>query len=453
MRRSSISSQHTDKLKSIISSCGYSDGRRVSFIDIDNQTDSESFIDINDRIRFTHEPSMTSQAVRTRQRSSTLSAIERSLMSSRPPSAITVSTLDPIEEEVVSVKSLPTASRPVRPQAEAVRPDSMASTTKRSSAYTTASARSSISDLTTLSTISCLSAFPETPRAESCESPFAPDTPSDPASPDARKNRARSQTVVNVKSVDLLRTAVGRTMSLQPSKQVANALQQISAVEEAHVLAELCRGREALLFTPPSPEPVQTTFVEHFDEEGDTTLVQSALDSPRAGNRMGEILFSPESKPLATAIDDETPSSSPVTRPRSFPSELLSRRQTLRRDEETRRSAVVTSGYLKRALRALRGEGEMPPMPASLADANPGRSHRRDSTDASSTSATVSSTHTLDDIPFAPGWDIHGETSDFDAYYLYQQNVFDLGEASDEEHQRVYEYGSTELPHIRITSH
>ena len=229
--------------------------------------------------------------------------------------------------------------------------------------------------------------------------------------------------MVNVKSVDLLRTAVGRTMSLQPSKDVACALQQVSAAEETQMLAELCRGREALLFRPPSPELVQSLSVECLDaDEGDTTLVENMLEYPRPSNGMSKMLFSPESKPLAMGKDDETPTSSPVTRSRSFPSKLLSRRQTLPVSEEPRRSEVLTGGYLKRALRAIRGEDEMSQMPASFAEAIPGRINWRDSADSTFTSATESSSHTLDDVPFSPTWDEQDHTSEYYAYYLYQQN-------------------------------
>ncbi|KAK4688403.1 hypothetical protein P7C73_g1725, partial [Tremellales sp. Uapishka_1] len=42
---------------------------------------------------------------------------------------------------------------------------------------------------------------------------------------DTRLSGSQSQTIINVKSIDTLRTAVGRTMSLQPSRKVLTALQ------------------------------------------------------------------------------------------------------------------------------------------------------------------------------------------------------------------------------------
>ncbi|WWC60297.1 uncharacterized protein I303_102866 [Kwoniella dejecticola CBS 10117] len=120
--------------------------------------------------------------------------------------------------------------------------------------YTTASARSSISSLSALSIIS--SSFPQTPRDPStpppqdmeldmldhsrCSTSTSTDSPDlatgvgtggtyDSPTPSSkfqsRRKRAQSQghpssSLVEIKKDDLLRTAVGRTMSLQPTKDV-----------------------------------------------------------------------------------------------------------------------------------------------------------------------------------------------------------------------------------------
>lgn len=473
-RTSSVSSGTTIRPRSIMSTGGLSDGRRVSFIDVPIHTDS--IIDLHDKI-YGSSPGVSSVA-RSRMRSSTLSAIERSLVSSRPVSCVTISTLDPIEEETASIHSTTSSGRVSNP--EEGRPDSMASTTSGgTSNYTTASARSSVSDLTTMSTISCLSAFPETPRSENRAISPTIETPTKSTWNATRATRARSQTVVNVKQIDLLRTAVGKTMSLQPSKQVVSALQQISAqqisaADNAAIIQELIRGREELIFSSHRAEPSDSTLVDEEehpakgeDEEedcGDDTLVEDVREIDRPINGMTKVFFSPDSKPLVLGMDDETPTSSPVTRSRSFPSKLLARRRSeSERNAGTRRSEVITGGYLKRALRALRGEDDMPPMPGSFfGSTQVAQESRRDSTDStvSTSSQRPESVHTLDDVPFSPGWGYDTGGTEFDAYYMDDQDGFVIGSDEDEEEEMdndgrkdQYRMSSAQLPHIRITSH
>lgn len=245
-------------------------------------------------------------------------------------------------------------------------------------------------------------------------------------------------------------------MSLQPSKQVASALQQMSLTDNAAIISELIRGREELIFSTHRTEPSDTTLVDEEDitemkleldemeECGDETLVEEdPREMDRPENGMKRDLYSPDSKPLVMAIDDGTPTSSPVTQSRSFPSKLLARRRSEKfrgKPVETRRSEVITGGYLKRALRAFRGEDELPTMSgsffSSMMGPTVGSGHRRDSSDLTSSGATqgADSTHTLDDIPFAPGWGYDLQSgAEFDAYYMDGQDNFAIGCESDDE--------------------
>ncbi|WWC68640.1 uncharacterized protein I206_102571 [Kwoniella pini CBS 10737] len=121
--------------------------------------------------------------------------------------------------------------------------------------YTTASARSSISSLSALSIIS--SSFPQTPKNPSPSTPpfdsqkiqdrniiESPDILIDSPTPNGgygkfqtRRKRSQSQgnsnsNFVEIKRHDLLRTAVGRTMSLQPTKEVKEFIRLMTINQE-----------------------------------------------------------------------------------------------------------------------------------------------------------------------------------------------------------------------------
>lgn len=219
-----------------------------------------------------------------------------------------------------------------------------------------------------MSTISCLSSFPETPRDPSFSVPVI----ESPTKPD-RKNRACSQTVVSVKQVDLLRTAIGRTMSLQPSRQVVDALQLIADAEEAEgmrALDELIREKVAV---PRLESSFPVSNPTRYDEEdADAALVEEDVEidgkSYHPENGIKKVLFALDSP------DPPSPTSN-VTRSVSFPSKLLARHRSMSTSTPhtnslpTRRSEVLSGGYFRRALRALRGEHpearmSMPPLPS-----------------------------------------------------------------------------------------
>ncbi|WVQ93408.1 hypothetical protein IAU59_000478 [Kwoniella sp. CBS 9459] len=295
------------------------------------------------------------------------------------------------------------------------RPASVASSVSsaNTSDYTTASARSSISSLSALSILS--SSFPPTPR-----DPGTPPTTYTPQSPaqvhgheneheshgiydsptptskfQARRKRAQSQGVMEVKH-DLLRTAVGRTMSLQPSKEVANALRKMTAGAEVDALPAL----------PQSAGEQDRGRAE--DAEGEINAIEEMRVAAMVAQRLdAEAAAQDIADSQAITQGGNSPAHEVnVTVPRStsFPAKLLSRRKSQHHPASptralvddhhrntaevptTRRSEIITNGYLKRALRAFRGEGEdgqaavpaLPsniPMPNSSSSSSTRRSH------------------------------------------------------------------------------
>ncbi|CAD6568082.1 MAG: hypothetical protein TREMPRED_004254 [Tremellales sp. Tagirdzhanova-0007] len=474
--------------------------RRVTFIEVPIHTDS--MMDLHNKL---YEPSTGDEARTGRSRSSTLSAIESALPGPRDSIGTWISTvLDDIEEEgslrssisqTSLERSVPAITSREDQSPDIARPDSMAlscfSSSYNESSYTISSSRSSMSDLTTLSTISCLSSFPETPRSENFDiSPIA--SPSKAG----RKPRARSQTVVNVKQVDVLRTAVGRTMSLQPSRQVVDALHMMTKADDAEKIKALLnlvqKKDESPAISPVSWQAEKEQGVEE-EKDADVTLVDEADDGDKSTSQ-------PETgmKTVLFALDKQQASapSRIVTRSVSFPSKLLSRRKLTMSDVvpsldlSTRRSELLSKGYFRRALQALRGEqpeGRIskpespwespsltPPPPSTtsilqelqqeiahrqveleryLAEIDPGNreSERRSSIDSD---ATIHSDGFVFDFP-SPGWTYTSDVDmpDFDSYYG------GYGYGSDDEEglaaNEVESFPSSiaHVPHIRVTSH
>ena len=473
--------------------------RRVSFMEVPIHVDS--MMGLHDKL---YEPSTGGVGRTGRSRSSTLSAIETALMRPRESIGTWISTvLDDIEEEgslrsTISQKSLEgsvptTADKDEQPTGTA-RPGSMALSfysASNESSYTISSSRSSMSDLTTLSTISCLSSFPETPRSENFDiSPIA-----SPSKPD-RKTRARSQTVVNVKQVDVLRTAVGRTMSLQPSRQVVDALQMMTNSdndEGMRALLQLVRKKDETPSVRPLSSHAEKKQAEEEEKDADVTLVDEVEDGdtskPRPETGMKSVLF---------ALDKQQPSAPTkiVKRSVSFPSKLLARRKSTMSevapslDVTTRRSELLSNGYFRRAFQALKGEhpaGRMsmphlpwaspfltaPPPPTTsilaelqqeiadrqieleryLAEIYPGNrgNERRSSIDSD---ATVHSDGFAFDFP-SPGWSHTSDIDvpDFDAYYGGYGYGSDDEEGVSGNELEGSPSSIAHLPHIRVTSH
>ncbi|WWD16526.1 hypothetical protein CI109_100953 [Kwoniella shandongensis] len=299
-------------------------------------------------------------------------------ISARSSIAVSIApTLEPIEEEG-SIASSSTLDN-VRDGMDTPRPASVASTTSAtSSAYTTASARSSISSLSALSILS--SSFPQTPQ-ENSSAPGSPiqnhflphgrsrsPSPSESPTPiskfHTRRARAQSQGVMEVKH-DLLRTAVGRTMSLQPSKEVIKALRTMtSGPTEVMVM----------------PMPMSGIVVNNMTEEEEAEEIRAAAlvaeqlvaEVESAQDDDEDVAHENHVQPGSAVTYDNGAVTSPtraVSRSTSFPAKLLSRRRSQHHtgsptpiSPHARRSEVISGGYLKRALRAFRGE-EAEPLP------------------------------------------------------------------------------------------
>ncbi|WVF65768.1 hypothetical protein IAT40_000502 [Kwoniella sp. CBS 6097] len=332
-------------------------------------------------------------------------------------------TLERIEEEEMSIPSSGTQDTighlPVQGPMEEMdladvgrytpsptaRPVSVASSVSSAdtSDYTTASARSSISSLSALSVLS--SSFPPTPRDPDTPSTFSPqshnndhhdrdaetsgiyDSPTPASKFQARRKRAQSQGVMEVKH-DLLRTAVGRTMSLQPSKEVVNALRKMTAGAEAMPTSDQgkTQAQEEEEQSALEEMKVAAMVVQQLDAEAE------AQDIADQGYRIAE---------MGKSAGYHRTNSHQVNVPRStsFPAKLLSRRKSQHQSASpsaspgrstahndrgqaegtptTRRSEDITDGYLKRALRAFRGEGEgehgssVPALPSNIPMPNP----------------------------------------------------------------------------------
>ncbi|ORX36514.1 hypothetical protein BD324DRAFT_629165 [Kockovaella imperatae] len=199
-----------------------------------------------------------------------------------------VAILEMIEEEEDSnPSSAESSSTIVEASRQRTRPfssDTIMSSVTRSSAYTTASARSSVSDLATLSTISCLSSFPETPRT-STDIQMDQSSPSKEECRPERRGRSRSQILASVKHVGL-RTAVGKTMSLQPTRQELEALEKIQMDDNREVLEALraLKALEDLDEMEGSSKPRDPVVVEHVEEPLKSALAEM---SANAGSSLG----------------------------------------------------------------------------------------------------------------------------------------------------------------------
>ncbi|KAK8861565.1 hypothetical protein IAR55_002387 [Kwoniella newhampshirensis] len=301
-------------------------------------------------------------------------------ISARSSIAVSIApTLEPIEEEESLTSSSTRGSLREREAniMETPRRDSVTSTTSAaSSAYTTASARSSISSLSALSILS--TSFPQTPHALSTPPPlhFLPHAhprshfpgPSDSPTPvskmQTRRARAQSQGVMAVKH-DLLRIAVGRTMSLQPSKEVIKALRTMTASAD---IAEMPMGGVAVVLGNTEEEEA----IEAEEMRLAALMAEKLVADAEASIEVDQSDLSDEETYMEEVERVQDQGRRRVPRSTSFPAKLLSRGRSQRASSTgspARRSEVMSGGYLKVALRAFRGED---------ADHNPGGQQRDD---------------------------------------------------------------------------
>lgn len=238
-----------------------------------------------------------------------------------------------------------------------------------------------------------------------------------------RRRRARSQTVQSAKHVVVdMKPAVGRTMSLQPSKAMVETLRMMGGVATEVPPLPVNLGSHVPGATPLAVEPIQTLpVVSPTDAVGANDMcavcpnkMHEAEERIPPGTETGEVddthahpMRRPENgmKKVFFALDaadDNAQATYPsgyhrggvnthmslesdinVPRSRSFPSKLLSRRKSLSMTPQSgdqdsvpplpptatqagmtkyRQSEVISGSYLRRALRAIRGEESTPSM-------------------------------------------------------------------------------------------
>ncbi|ORY22509.1 hypothetical protein BCR39DRAFT_591300 [Naematelia encephala] len=440
--------------------------RRVSFVDDTTPMSADSIMNLHQQL-YAPPPG--------RHRSTSIGAGRRRSDDRTSMRVSIASTLENIQEEESSLSI--SSSDPSIRRGSIVSISS--SSSDNSSAYTTASARSSISDLTTLSTISALSsAFPETPRGPTSTSPST-------STPLKQTRRARSHTIAHahIKLVDQKRTtAVGRTMSLQPSKDDMTALQALANEERLKAFEQFrnigqCQDPTSNKHTSSVGDPVSNGEIE---TDGSATQQQDSppaysdppssasppsLPAIRPENGMKKVLFQLES--TSTPIpDQDVRYSIPLPRSNSFPTKLLARRRSLSsvQNSPVRQSEVLTGGHLRRALRAFRGIDEEP-LPSTIENLHDEyqirvddgyhvdqiKSHdayRLEQTRIDNGSHFNDKRHSEDSI-----WE---DNAAFDSYYLGLLGELDddwrsEGEMDDELDE--FPLPSGHLPHIRVTAH
>ncbi|WWC87877.1 uncharacterized protein L201_002775 [Kwoniella dendrophila CBS 6074] len=295
--------------------------------------------------------------------------------------------------------------------------------------YTTASARSSISSLSALSIIS--SSFPQTPRDQSTPPPHQIDNHTDtpttsstsndnkvmiggelggspilddsgngiydsptPASKfQSRRKRAQSQIgtragLVEVQKHDLLRTAVGRTMSLQPTKEVREFIKLMTTTGTQNDIDNMPIPKVPILTTInqistlPDNDNVDVLCQTDKQVEKKKTVVVQQQDEME-DLRMAAFISSQLEEKVIKDLDPNqkngnTSNHKKIGRSTSVPSKLLQRNKSTKSLKEkntkqshnhvngspssTRKSEIISSGYLKRALKAFTGEDENVPI-------------------------------------------------------------------------------------------
>ncbi|WRT65690.1 uncharacterized protein IL334_002635 [Kwoniella shivajii] len=302
--------------------------------------------------------------------------------------------------------------------------------------YTTASARSSISSLSALSVLS--SSFPQTPREDVSSTPppresgspssmimtnselnpnsdtsrSASDSPSDrdmrmgmgmsiydsptPTSKfQSRRKRAQSQGGVGIGVIrtmevkhDLLRTAVGRTMSLQPTREVRELVRIMTSQVDPLPLPLSSNPR--LKISSQGKEYQHNTE----EEQGEDVMEEIRVAALISAQLEEQVTIQQQQHPVevSTNEEEEEEKHDKLARSTSFPSKLLSRRKSAHTNTTTttegsspsRKSEIISNGYLKRALKAFKGEGEdntsisIPIVPTNIPIASASSLHKKE---------------------------------------------------------------------------
>ncbi|WVW80135.1 hypothetical protein I302_102110 [Kwoniella bestiolae CBS 10118] len=359
-------------------------GRRVSFVDTihDDLQDEDECSHRNRRESILPPPRFMIASIHQPEAQSEQEEEEMDQPDPSPRTSI-APTLEMIEEETENETEEESLSEPSvldsGPELEErERRDSIVSSTSSSSNsstcsadYTTASARSSISSLSALSIIS--SSFPQTPRDQSTPPPQSPspvqmdsehdaigpyDSPTPAGKFQSRRKRAQSHGpglgLVEVQKHDLLRTAVGRTMSLQPTREVREFIRLMTSQNEP-------LPSSVLVSTEPSIAKSKASREIEDNQRNMTTKVEQVKRQDEMEDLRIAAFISSQLEEKVTREQEESQKKI-MARSTSFPSKLLSRKKSSKNtggSPGSRESEIISgsngsngSNYLKRALRA-----------------------------------------------------------------------------------------------------
>ncbi|OCF57920.1 hypothetical protein L486_03943 [Kwoniella mangroviensis CBS 10435] len=374
-------------------------GRRVSFVDTvdnhhDDQDDYEYSGNRNRRESVLPPPRFMIAALHRPEVEHIEDELEEELEQPVPsPRTSIAPTLEMIEEELEEEESTSNSSQPQGQATDEVSRDSIVSSTSSSSDsstcsgdYTTASARSSISSSSALSIIS--SSFPQTPRDQSTPSPAMQmespnlenemgggiyDSPTPTGKFQSRRKRAQSHGdtgLVEVQKHDLLRTAVGRTMSLQPTKEVREFIKLMTAQNEVGSMHRAPTGknhntisRKTTLKTNVGRESRDRSEDEPMEPE------KQKIDEMEDLRVAAFISSQLEEKVTREQQQEDQKGSKMMARSTSFPSKLISRRKSTKSSpsSSSRKSEIVSSdGYLRKAWQAFNAHEEVPVIPTNI---------------------------------------------------------------------------------------
>ncbi|WWC96986.1 hypothetical protein V866_003863 [Kwoniella sp. B9012] len=374
-------------------------GRRVSFVDTvdkhhDDQDDDDNSGNRNRRESVLPPPRFMIAALHQPEVEHTEDELEGEMEQPVPsPRTSIAPTLEMIEEELEEEESSSDSTQPQGEIADEVCRDSMVSSTSSSSNsstcsgdYTTASARSSISSLSALSIIS--SSFPQTPRDQSTPPPAMQmespnlenemgggiyDSPTPTGKFQSRRKRAQSHGgtgFVEVQKHDLLRTAVGRTMSLQPTKEVREFIKLMTAQNEVGNMPRALTGKNHHTISRKTTLKANVGSENNDRSEDEPKEPEKQKIDEMEDLRVAVFISSQlEEKVTMEQQQEEQKESRMMARSTSFPSKLLSRRKSTKSSpsSSSRKSEVVSSnGYLKKAWRAFNAHEEVPVIPTNI---------------------------------------------------------------------------------------
>ena len=291
-----------------------------------------------------------------------------------------------------------------------------------------------------------------------------------------KASRTRSQTVTSVRHVDL-KVAVGRTMSLQASKQEMEALQRMTTAEEAEAMDALRAlraleemEREEQEYLAGENRADDAAQGADHDADGDLHMLEEEIrrstdsdsDSiPRPSSGLSKVLAALDEDTIFPYESESRVVPVSLNRANTFPAKLLSRRIESARqaNKNVRRSEMLNGVYLRQSLFGGIGTEDTFPVSPTESDIYEARSEAplpQHPGIPSPVKNRSRSLHELEDqkadssLPFSPGW---GYAEDLDAYYLGSGEEFEFGYFESDEEVDYRASSASDVPHIRVTAH